>query len=143
MKISTFFIFLLVVSGVFFVFAEIIRESNQQFPDSNINSSEWEDKYEYVEEINDTLTPLADKLKIIQDDESGWFSKLTAGITAIPYAVMLVPQALFGGMEFGGGIMLSIFIVLLIPPMLITIATIILLVWGLFELIKFFNKTDV
>lgn len=144
MKISTFFFALLMVAAIFFIYAEIVRESNEQFPlDSKLNSSEWEDKYDYVEDINQTAYPLEKKLKVIQDDEAGWFSKLTAGITAVPYVLMLVPQATLGATVFGGKMITDIFTVWNLPKILIVIALLALLIWAIFKLVSFWNKTPV
>lgn len=144
MKLSTFFIFLLIISGIFFVFAMMVKEANEQFPDeSNLNSSEWENKYEFVENINQTISPLETKLKTIQDEDEGWFSKLTAGITAVPYVLLIVPQAVFGSIEFGGYILTDFFSVWMLPSFIATIALVMLLVWAIFKLVSFWNKTEV
>lgn len=143
MKLSTFIVTILVISGIFFVFAEMIRESNDQFPDNSINSSEWEDRYDYIDDVNETFSPIEIALKTIQDEDEGWFSKLTAGITAIPYALLIVPQAIFGSIVFGGSIIVGFFGVWGVPQKIITLALVMILIWAIFKLVEFFNKTEV
>lgn len=142
MKISTFFIFILIVSGIFFSFAQMVSEANDQYPDNSLNSSDWEDNYDYIDDINETISPLENSLKTIQDEDAGWFSKLTAGITAIPYALIIVPQIAFGGMEFGGNIVTDFFSVWGLPQTIATIGIVILLVWGIAKLVSHFNKWE-
>ncbi|KKN19473.1 hypothetical protein LCGC14_0945450 [marine sediment metagenome] len=133
---------ILIISGVFFTFAEMIKEQNDNFP-NRINSTEWEDKYDYIDDINETFYPIETKLKTIQDEEAGWFSKLTAGITAIPYAILIMPQAVFGSLLFGGQIVVGFFNVWGLPQKIVTLVLVLILIWGIFKLIEFFNKTEV
>jgi len=142
MKISAFIFMILIISGVFFTFAEMIKEQNDNFP-NRINSTEWEDKYDYIDDINETFYPIETKLKTIQDEEAGWFSKLTAGITAIPYAILIMPQAVFGSLLFGGQIVVGFFNVWGLPQKIVTLVLVLILIWGIFKLIEFFNKTEV
>ena len=143
MKISNFVMLLLIIAGVFFVYAEIMREANQEFEENYLNSSEWEDKYDYIDEVNATFSPIEQKLKVIQDEDSGWFSKLTAGITAIPYALLVVPQAFFGSMLFGSKILVGFFGAMNIPQKIVVLGLVMLLIWGIFKLINFYNKTEI
>lgn len=142
-KISTFIVFILIASGVFFAYAEMIREANEQYPENYINSSEWEEKYDYISDINETINPLEKKLKIIQDEDKGWFSKLTAGITAIPYALLIVPQVLFGSLVFGGAIIIGFLSVWGVAQKIVTLGLVILSIWAIFKLVEFFNKTEI
>jgi hypothetical protein len=143
MKFSNFVIFMLIVAGIFFLFALMVSESNEQYPDANINSSEWESQYDHVSEINRTVLPLQDKFEVIQDEDKGFFTKLAAGITAIPYAIIIFPQVIFGSLELAGDMSLGFLAALAIPAYIITIVLVIMLVWALFKLIEFFNKTPV
>lgn len=143
MKISAFVFALLIISGIFFMFAEMVREQNENFPDNPVNSTEWEEKYDFIDDVNDTFNPIEQALKTIQDEDAGWFSKLTAGITAIPFAILIVPQAVFGSMVFGGNIIVGFFGVWGIAPKIVTLGLVLLLVWGIFKLVEFFNKTEI
>ena len=52
MKISTYFTFLVIVSAVLFIFGMMAQEASDNYPDSNISTSEWRDRYDYVNDIN-------------------------------------------------------------------------------------------
>lgn len=143
MKLSTFIMFILVIAGVFFIYAEMVRETNENIEDTPyLNSSEWEDRYNYVEDLNSTFSPLEEKLKTITDEDTGWFSKLTSGITAIPYVLLIVPTAVFDSLVFGGDLIVGSFTALLIPALILNLAIVALIIWAIIELIKFYNKTD-
>lgn len=141
MKISTFVIFFLFVSAIFFMFSMMYNEGNQQFSDINASSAEWNATYDYYSELNETFTPLETKFKTIQDEDAGWFSKLTAGISAIPYAVIIFPQAVFGGLAIGSTITTGFLVALAIPGYLILLALLGFLIWGIIKLVELFTQT--
>lgn len=143
MKISDFISMMVMVSAIFFIFASMIQESNDQYPDVNINSSEWEERYDYIEDINGTVSPIEEKLKVIQDENQGFFTKLAAGITAIPYAVIVVPQAAFGALAIASNMIVDFFAVFNLPSYIVTAALLILLIWGIFKLVEFFQRSSV
>lgn len=143
MKLSVFVSFMLIVAGVFFIFALMVQESNDQFSDADINSSEWEDSYDYVSDLNSTVYPLEQKLRVIQDTESGWFTKLVSGITAVPYAVITFPQVIFGSLEVGGRVTTGFLAALAIPGYIISIVILMILMWALFKLVEFFQRSPV
>lgn len=143
MKLSTFVMFILAVSGVFFAFSLMYYEGNQQFGDVNASSAQWNSSYDYLARLNNTVAPLEQKFKTIQDENVGWFSKLTAGISAIPYAVIILPQVIFGSIELGGEITTSFLVAIAIPGYLILLVLVGLLIWGIFKLIEVFTQTIV
>lgn len=143
MKLSTFVQYTLIVSAVFFCFALIIGDVNNAYPEAEINTSEWEDQYDYVSDTNSTIYPLEQKFKVIQDENAGFFTKLTSGISAIPYAVIIVPQVIFGSLETGGNITMGFLMALAIPGYLIVIVVLCTLVWALFKLVGFFQQTEI
>ena len=99
MKLSTIVLFTLVISAVFFVYAEMVREANDTYTGTTdynpINSSEWDTKYDMVNSVNNTVSPLEEKFKQMQDPDKGFFTKLYLGISAIPYAIILIPETIF------------------------------------------------
>jgi len=140
MKFSTFVIFLLFVSGIFFIFAMMYTEGNQQFSGVNASSAEWNSSYDYLAKVNSTVSPLEVKFKTIQDENAGWFSKLAAGISAMPYAVIIFPQVIFGALELSGGMTTGFLTALAIPGYLILLILVSLLIWGIFKLVEQFTQ---
>lgn len=143
MKFSTFVSFSLIVSAVFFIFAMMYTEGNQQFSGVNASSAAWNSSYDYVTRVNSTISPLETKFKQIQAEDVGWFSRLAIGISAIPYAVIIFPQAIFGAIEISGGITVGFLAALAIPGYIILIVLISILIWGIFKLIEAFTQTQV
>lgn len=144
MKLSTFVYFILIIAGFFFTYAMMVDEANTAYPtESNLNSSEWVTQYDYVDNVNNTFFPLEKSLKTLQDENAGWFSKLAEGITAIPYAILLVPEVIFGSIVFGGNIMTGFFTAWGLPQYIVVLGLVLFLVWAIFKLIEYFNKTEI
>lgn len=143
MKISTFTIFVLIISGFFFTYALMVEEANNQFEDTGLNSSAWEDQYDYIDDINETFSPLEQSLKILQDDEAGWFDKIQEGLAAVPYVLIIVPETVFGSLVFGGEIVVAFFQAWNLPAKIVSLGLVLLLVWAIFKLIEYFNKTEI
>ena len=139
MKISTLISVMVMVSAIFFIFSSMVQESNEQYPEVNINSSDWEDRYDYVEDINSSVYPIEEKLKVIQDENAGFFTKIGAGITALPYAIIVVPHATFNSISIASKMIIDFFMVFGLPSYIITIALLLLLVWAIFKLVEFFQ----
>ncbi len=142
MKLSVFISYILIVGMVFFTFALMVKDTNQAY-DTNINSSQWDEEYDFVNDLNSTVSPLEQKFKVIQDEDAGFFTKLTAGITALPYAVIIFPQVIFGSLEIGGTITMGFLTALAIPAYLITAIILGILIWALFKLLEFFQRSQV
>lgn len=143
MNFSTFVMFLLVVSGIFFMFASMTAETNSQYSDANINTSQWEGRYDYVAGINSTIAPLKQKFDVITDEKQGFFTKLASGIAAIPYAIIIFPQVVFGGLSLGSNVSVGLLAALAIPSYIILLVTVMILVWALFKLVEFFQRVRV
>lgn len=138
MKLSVFLATLLLVGAVFFVFATMIDESNSILG-TDINTSSWKNQYDYATNINATVAPIEAKLKVIDQDES-WFSKLTAGITAIPYAVITFVIGIFAGFSIGGAMATGFLTTLGVPAYIITVVIIMIVTWGIAKLIELLHR---
>jgi hypothetical protein len=155
MKISTAVTFLIIISAVFAIFGLMVHEANQQYTGTDgytaINSSAWGNQadsgntgpYDFVDKINGTLGPLESKWKQIQDPEQGFFSKITAGLTAIPYAIMLLPDVLFSSISMAGAVITGFMTVLNIPVWFITAGLVLVLIWAIFKLLEFFQRVPI
>lgn len=156
MKISSFILFLICVSLIFAVYGMMVHESNSQYGQTiqgyvPIDSSNWSGTgndgsggtYDFVYEINGTVGPLVDKFKLITNENEGWFTKLTAGITAIPYAVMLVPDILFTSLMMAGTVVTGFLTALSIPAYFIVAACIMILIWAVFKLLEYYQRVPI
>lgn len=140
MKISTYVLLLVCVGAVLFVYASMMSESAQRYPEANINSSEWAGKYDYALEVNKSISPLQNAFAKIQDENTGWFTKLTAGITAIPLAIIELPTLLFKSFSLGGSLITGIFTSFGLPAYFIIVAIILIIVWGIFKLAEVYQR---
>ncbi|MFW9873020.1 MAG: hypothetical protein ACFFG0_07975 [Candidatus Thorarchaeota archaeon] len=142
-KQSTLIYFILIIAGIIFLFSQMIYEANQNFDENYINDSEWKDNYDYIDRVNETVDPLKQKFEVMTDENAGWFSKIWEGISAVPYAlIIVVPQMVFGTIVYAITILTDVFTALTIPSKLISLGVVILIVFGIVVAIKFWNKTD-
>jgi len=139
MKISTFLLILVSVGVVFFLFTSMISEANSYY-EIEINSSEWSSQYDYANQINNRIEPLKSSLATIEEPETGWFTKILAGIAAIPKAVTLLPLMLFDSFAIGSSMFTGFFTTLGIPGYILTVILISISVWGIFKLIEVFQR---
>ena len=140
MKIESVITFMVIIAGLFFVFALMIEESNTQLPDAGLNSSEWETQYDYVDNINESISPLKEKLDVITQEDTGWFKKITTGITAIPKVIVFVPKVTFDTLKFGGNMITDFFVALNFPGKVTIIALTIVFIFAIFKLISFIGN---
>jgi hypothetical protein len=143
MKLSQFLIFVVAVAGMFFIFGLMSQEASVNYPDSNINDSEWLGKYDYSEQINESISPLQTAISDIGDDSKGWFSQVTSGIIAIPTAVIALPTLFFQTVANGGRIVAGTFTTLKIPTQLVAIVLIMIFIWVIFKLVEIYNKWQI
>ena len=142
MKISTFITILVVIGVIFFLFASMVIESNEYYG-SDMNSSEWDEEYDYALQINESVEPLRSSLETIEDEDAGWFTRIAAGIAALPRAVTLVPSVLFDGFQIATSMIGAFFSVLGIPATILIAVSVLVLVWGVIKLIEFFHRYPV
>ena len=140
MKIEHAITFLVIIAGIFFIFSLMISESNTQYPDAGLNSSVWETQHDYVDDINESVFPLKEKLDVITEEDTGWFKKITTGITAIPKVIVFVPKASADTLRFAGNIISDFFVALNFPGKITIIALTLVFIWMIFKLIAFIGN---
>ncbi len=142
MKLSGFVLIILMVGLTFAVVGTIIDDFEVQYPDVDINQT-WEDKYDYTEEINESVYGLKTRFDIIGNEEAGWFSQLTAGIAAIPLAIIFVPVVVFKTMSYAVIILSSISAEVGIPPFVTVFAIVAIIVVLIFGLVSFWHRSRI
>lgn len=143
MNISTFIFLIIMIAAVFFVYKTGVDEANVQYEGTNFNSSAWDTKYDYSDKVNSSVAKIETKFRTIQDPDAGFFSKIAAGLTAIPYGVILVPMVTIDSLGIGGSIVVDSFGALGIPSKLITLTLIGLMIFGAFRLVKFWQREPI
>lgn len=141
MKISVMIIFIVLVGGLFYIFGTGVKELNTQYPEHQLNTSAWDSKYDASIKINNSIGKLTEKFNVITDEKQGFFTKIGAGITAIPYAIILVPATVLDAITTGGSMITGFFITLQLPSKIIFIGILVLTIFGIFKLVEFFQRT--
>lgn len=139
MKISTYIIILVLIGGAVFVVASMTQEAETKYGIS-VDTSAWQDKYNYAQSINNSISPLSDSLDKIRDEDTGWFGKIIEGVAAVPRVVVLVPSLLFNTFAYGSDLIIGTTSSLKIPAELVMIFIISITVWGIFKLIEFYQR---
>lgn len=133
---------ILVVGGILFIMQSMITDGSNAY-DVPVNTSAWQSQYDYVNQTNETIAPLTEAFNKIGDENNGWFTKLTAGISAIPKAIILIPQLLFDSFASTGSIMTGFATSLNLPQQLIILIGVMLLVWGIIKLVEMYQRWSV
>ena len=67
----------------------------------------------------------------------------SAGIVAIPYAIILVPAALFVSIQMATEMIVGFMLVLGITGKIVAAIILILFIWGVFALVRMWQRIDV
>ncbi|MHA1873342.1 MAG: hypothetical protein ACTSVB_04440 [Candidatus Heimdallarchaeaceae archaeon] len=93
-KLATFVMIILVVGLTFAIIGNIVNDFKTYYPETEVNTS-WVEAYDYSSEINESVGGLKEDFATLTDTEKGWFSRIGAGITAIPNVIIFVPKTMF------------------------------------------------
>jgi len=161
MKISTAITFLIIVSAVFAIYGLMVHEANNTYTGkiegfTPINTGNWSSsnngwngqdsntgQFDFLASINGTLGPLQEKFTQIKDPDLGFFTKLVAGISAIPYAIVLVPDVLFNALFLSGALITAFLTALSVPSWFIVAGCVLLLIWGIFKLLEYYQRVPI
>lgn len=146
MKLSTLFEILLVVGVVFFIFAMMVNEANDTYSanltltGSSYANGSYSSDYDFATQINATIAPVQGALSDITDTDKGWFSKIVSGITAIPWAVITLPVAIFQSIKIGSTMITGFLALFGIPAYIILVVLIMVVVWAVVKLVELFHR---
>jgi hypothetical protein len=96
MKGSDFLIFVVVIGIVAGLVSLGITEFNNMPVGEDITPNNYTD-YQQVEGINNRVNSTMESFRTLGDDEASWFSKVSAGIVAIPKVVIGFPILILYG----------------------------------------------
>ncbi|MBA7490712.1 hypothetical protein ES702_01255 [subsurface metagenome] len=140
MKSSGYITIILMVGLCFAIVGSVVNDFEIQYPAIDVNTS-WSGKYDYTSGINESISGLKDKFDIIADEDEGWFSKLTAGISAIPKAIVIVPLVMFKTISYGLIILVEVGTEIGIPSFVTVFATIGIFTIVVFKLVAFWHRS--
>ena len=140
MKLSGYILIILMTGLIFAVVGSVVNDFATYYPDVQINTS-WEDEYNFADTLNDSVSGIKEKFDTIEDEDAGWFSKIAAGITAVPLAIITVPRVIFETIGTGIAIISDLGAVIGIPQFVITISIIAIIIIVLFALVSFWHRS--
>lgn len=142
MKITTVFEFVVIFGALFYIMGAYSVELNNQYSDNPINTTKWEGKYDYSDSINTSMGKLIDKINTITDTEKSWFTRLSAGIVAIPYFVILFPIVALEGFATFVKILTGAGADIAVPQKILAAAVILVTIFLIKKLLEFFQRSQ-
>lgn len=141
MKGSSILILVVLIAGFLTIFADFNRGLNDSYSENYVNSSEWDSKYDFSNNINGSVSNLKSNFDTITDTEKSWFTRIGAGIVAIPYAVILFPLTIFDGFASFGSILTDLSSDFGVKGKLIGLGLILLIIFAVTKLLEFFQRS--
>ena len=146
MKISIFVTMLVVVGIILYTMSLMTNEASDTY-DVTINKT-WVNssditstsKYDFASSVNKSIYPIGQSIRTVTNEEEGWLNRVGAGFTGIIGAVIFIPDMLFTSIVMWTSLITGIGTSIGIPAYITLTFTILLLVWGVFELINFFQN---
>lgn len=140
MNTTSILMFIVFVGMVFFAVGGISNDLNSHYSNgTEINTSFWDNKYNYTERINSSIQPLITDFQNIQDEEKGWFTRLVSGSIAIPHAIISFATLSFFSVTTMNDIIIDVGSFLHLPIYIIYSIIVILVVFMISKLISFFR----
>ena len=118
----------------------IVSDFETQYPEVDVNTSSWSGKWNYADDLNESVTSIKEKFEVLGDPERGWFSKLAEGITAIPEAVILVAKSMFSATVKGVLIITEVGLLAGIPIEIYSIGIVALIIIIVFKLVEWWRR---
>lgn len=143
MKLTAMFEFVLIIGAVIFAIVAFNTDLNNNYNDGEyINSSEYSSKYEYSSGINRSISKIQTQIDKITDTDTGFFSKIGAGIIAIPYFVILFPKIAIEGIANVTGVITSMGTDFGLAPYLIGVGIILVSIFLVRKIVEFFQGRE-
>jgi hypothetical protein len=143
MKISTMIGIFVIIGMLLATFALMTQEAKTYHPSANISDSDWAGKYDYVDDVNRTVAPLKATFEQIEDENTGWFTKITAGIVAIPRAVIAFVSVALSSIIMGGALVTGTLSTFGLPAYFIFGICVVMFIWLMAKLIEIYQRWQV
>lgn len=144
MRAMTIIYLVVVIAAFMSIFGSFKNDINAQYgttPQEQINASKWENRFDFSPQINSSINSLKEKFDTITDTEQSWFTRIGAGIVAIPYAVVIFPLVIFDGFSNFGAILTGLSSDFYVENGLIAMILIYLTILGVQKLLEFFQRS--
>lgn len=144
MKISTLIYTMLIISIVSISLFYLEEENNKiNYEINNISANISVPVFDYSQDIKDKTEKLENSLSSLTDPEKSFFSKLGAGIMAIPYALIMLPSVILETGQNFYEIIISLGENIGIPESIIRVILIFISVVIIFKLIEIIGKVNI
>ena len=142
MKVSTFVTMLLGVGIVIFVMINLVSQSEEVY-NIEVNKTALEGQYDFASDINNSVAPIKQSIDDITSEETGWLTKVGSGFTGIISAVTFLPSLVWNMGAMGTSLINGLGLILGVPPYLISVFIIMLIIWGIIQLVQFFQRWNI
>lgn len=139
MKFSDLVTLILVISGVFVMIAMAMSDYNSAYPESALNTSEF-DKYNHIEDIEEQTNSLQNSWATIQNEDKGW-KKFVTGLAAIPNVIISFPKIVISSFAIAGSVVTQGAEDLGIPKAFLAVLLAAITVFVLFGLIAWWQRS--
>lgn len=140
MKFSDLAILLLVISGVFVIGSLAITDFNNAYPNSNVNQSRL-DIYDKTESIQTETNKLKTQWENIQNEDKGW-KKFVTGLAAMPNVIIAFHTLVFSTFSIATTVLTQGALDLGIPPAILGILTAMVVVFVVFKLVGWWQRSS-
>ena len=131
----------LLVGFVFVTVGFIVDDLKTEYPEVNVNTSSWEGRWDYMEDINTSVVVVQEKIMKMGDPEVGWFTRLAEGAISIPWAIItMMTQTLFLAIANGAVIVSEVGLTVGVPTVILAFGTVALIIVVVFKLIEFWRR---
>lgn len=145
MKLGEYVGLILFVGLVFVCWNLLIDDFETTYVDTGISnvskvSSNYTDKFDYSEDINNSLGPVSKKFGELGESSNNWFTDLLEYGTAIPLVVVNFAKTMIGIFITTGSGIAEFLELIGLPKELIMIAGISLIAFAVFKFIELIHK---
>ena len=139
MRFSDVAILICVIAAVFAVAGLFMNDLNQSYPSTSFNDSLF-DKYDKVEEIEESAEPLKESIEKIQNEETGW-KQFVTGLAAVPNFILGVPSLVFKIFGYGATIITEGATDLNVPIVILSIMLTAVLIFMIFAIVSWWHRS--
>jgi len=134
MKLSGYILIILMVGFCFALVGSIVNDFETYYPEVDVNTSTWENEYNYQEKITGNATILQEMLEKMNKEDTHWLFVGLIGVAAIPVAVITAILTIISSLGYGVTILTGVANEIDIPDFVIPFAITaisVIMIWGL------------
>lgn len=142
MKLMTWIALIVIIGLSSLTYLHLNNDLNDNYLDNEQINSSLLESYDYINEINQSISPLKEKFEVIADENKGFFTKIAAGIVAIPYAIILLPSLVLEGLKYTNDMIVQVSLILKVPPLITYGLLVLMMIFVISRLLEFFQRSE-